>query len=179
MKDDIEQCKALNVNGIVIGILKENGHIDIERTRQLVLLANPMKVTFNRAFDMTVDPFIALQDIISIGGIQRILTSGQESTCLEGLETLCELVRRAKDQIIILPGGGLTERNLKRVLGECRALEFHISARSTRDSKMSYRNLHCFLGGSLRSSEFTNSTLDPQRLDQFLRQTTSFDSKHS
>jgi copper homeostasis protein len=66
-----------------------------------------MQVTFHRAFDVSRDPCQALEDIISIGGIQRILTSGQDSGALEGLDVLAGLVDRARGRIIILPGGGM------------------------------------------------------------------------
>lgn len=58
----------------MIGLLREDGSVDIPRMRELVELALPMLVTFHRAFDMTADPFQALRDIKSIQGIQRILT---------------------------------------------------------------------------------------------------------
>ncbi|RKO83838.1 copper homeostasis protein CutC, partial [Blyttiomyces helicus] len=74
MKEDIKQAKALGADGIVLGLLNPDGSVDISRTKELVDLAQPMQVTFHRAFDMTKDPFQALEDIISIKGIQRILT---------------------------------------------------------------------------------------------------------
>ena len=72
---------------------------------RLVKLAKPLKVTFHRAFDMTRDPVEALEDLISIGGIERILTSGQESSVLEGLPLLEKLAQVARGRILILPGG--------------------------------------------------------------------------
>jgi copper homeostasis protein len=73
---------------------------------RLVALAVPMEVTFHRAYDWTKDPLVALEDLISIGGIQRILTSGQQKSVLEGLPLIIELLKRAKGRIGILPGGG-------------------------------------------------------------------------
>src|SRR5271155_660071 len=60
MKRDIEACKKLNVDGIVIGVLLPDGHIDVARTRELVELGKPMSVTFHRAFDMRADAMRAL-----------------------------------------------------------------------------------------------------------------------
>lgn len=37
------------------------------------------------------------------------------------------------------PGGGITERNLQRILEGSTASEFHCSARSARDSGMKFR----------------------------------------
>ena len=65
---------------------------------------------------MSINIEQALEDIISIGGIQRVLTSGGESSCLEGLETLAKLVQIAQDRIIIMPGGGITTKNIQRII---------------------------------------------------------------
>ncbi len=43
MKRDIEIAKELNANGVVIGILKADGTIDIARCKELVDLARPSK----------------------------------------------------------------------------------------------------------------------------------------
>jgi len=40
----------------------------------------------------------------------------------------------------VLTGGGITERNLRRILDETGASEFHASARAPRDSTMTYVN---------------------------------------
>jgi copper homeostasis protein len=85
MKHDILTAKSLNVTGVVFGLLLPDGSVDKVKTKMLVDLAHPLQVTFHRAFDVCKDPFVALEDIISIGGIQRILTSGQDSGALEGL----------------------------------------------------------------------------------------------
>jgi copper homeostasis protein len=83
MYNDIELCKELNCDGVVIGLLKTDGSIDVERTSRLVNLAYPMEVTFHRAFDRCRDPFEALEQLIQIG-CSRILTSGQKPTAPEG-----------------------------------------------------------------------------------------------
>lgn len=69
---DIEHCKRIGVDGVVIGVLRDTGDVDVDRTKQLVELAKPMNVTFHRAFDMVRDPYKALEDIIAIGGISRV-----------------------------------------------------------------------------------------------------------
>ena len=58
MKRDIEICKSLGINGIVIGILLPDGNIDCKRTQELIELARPLSVTFHRAFDMVAEPFL-------------------------------------------------------------------------------------------------------------------------
>jgi copper homeostasis protein len=160
--------KAEGVAGVVFGILQPDGCVDMERMRELVQLARPLKVTFHRAFDMVKEPFQAMEDIISLG-IERILTSGCDSTCLEGLGVLSELVKRAGDRIIIMPGGGITERNIQTILSGCKASEFHVSGRTNRDSRMEYRNENCYMGGVLRPPEFTVSVVSENRVRAFLQ----------
>lgn len=109
MKLDIEFAKQFNVAGVVLGILNENGTVDKKRTKILIDLVRPMQVTFHRAFDMARDPFEALDDLIELG-IDRVLTSGQELTVVEGMETLKKLIDKAGDKIIILPGGELMKK---------------------------------------------------------------------
>jgi len=73
MRRDIKICKECGTDGIVIGILKKEGTIDVERTAELVKLAHPMSVTFHRAFDMCINPEQGLEDIIA-SGADRVLT---------------------------------------------------------------------------------------------------------
>jgi len=61
MKKDIELCKQLGFEGIVIGLLNADGTVDADRTKQLTDLAYPMEVTFHRAFDRAADPLQALE----------------------------------------------------------------------------------------------------------------------
>jgi copper homeostasis protein len=108
-------------------VLDPQGKIDIPRTRKLVEAAQPMDVTFHRAIDMSNNLEAALEDIISIGGIQRILTSGGESSCLEGLDMLAKLVTLAQDRITIMPGGGITVKNVQKIIqGMCLKIEAYL-----------------------------------------------------
>lgn len=124
MQSDIESAKRLAMNGVVLGILKEDARVDIQRTRQLVELARPLPVTFHRAFDVAADLREALEDVIQTGAT-RILTSGGAPTAAEGLAALAELVEAAGDRIIIVPGSGLNPANILRVAQHSRAREFH------------------------------------------------------
>ena len=139
MKADIEVCKNLGCDGVVIGILNADGTVDKKRSKQLVEIANPMKVTFHRAFDRTNDPFQAMEDIISIG-CERILTSGLQTVATDGEELLNKLVKKANDRIIIMPGSGVKSDNIKTLIRNTKATEFHSSARTFVNSKMEFIN---------------------------------------
>lgn len=170
MKYDIEQAKQLGANGVVIGLLNPDGLVDVARTSALVELARPLSVTFHRAFDMSRDPYEALETLISLG-IERVLTTGQESSALEGLDLITELVRQASNRIIIMPGlsGAISERNVKEIITQSGAKEIHTTASTPLESRMTYRNLHSFMGGELRPPEFSRMVTDPNRVRDFVR----------
>ena len=112
MKEDIKVARELGADGVVFGILKPDGTIDLERMKTLVDLARPMGITCHRAFDMTADPFQAMEDLITLG-IDRILTSGQQKTASEGASLILELIQRSNGRIIIMPGSGVKEDNIE------------------------------------------------------------------
>jgi len=163
MQRDVEAAKRAGANGAVIGILKPDGSVDRERTKALVELARPMSVTFHRAFDMAREPFQALETLIALG-IDRVLTSGQEPTVLEGLDLITELVRRAGDRIIVMPGGGITERHIQKIIAQSGAREVHVLLATPVESPMQYRNPRVFMGGELRPPEYTRAVTDAERL---------------
>jgi copper homeostasis protein len=159
MREDIRMAKDLGADGVVIGCLNESGEIDCERTAELTKLARPLNVTFHRAFDMCRDPRRALEELIELG-IERVLSSGQEATATEGLDLLRELQQQSAGRIIVMPGGGLTVHNVRRIAEAIGAGEVHLSARSGVESRMQFRNHRCFMGGTLRPPEFSWKTTD-------------------
>jgi copper homeostasis protein len=167
MKYDIEQAKQLGANGVVIGLLKADGSVDRERIEALVKLAHPLRVTFHRAFDMSRDPQTALETLINLG-VDRVLTSGQEASALEGLELITGLVQQAAGRIIVMPGGGINERNIGKIIAQSRATDIHITGRHTVESAMSYRNERCFMGGTLRPPEFSRLVTDSGRVQEMV-----------
>ncbi len=159
MKRDIDAAKRLGADGVVIGMLAADGRIDIARTKELTDLARPMSVTFHRAFDVCRDAFKAVDQLAEIG-VDRILTSGQEATAVEGLDLLTGLVKHAADRITIIACGNLNERNISRVITSTGVKEVHFTAFSQVASDMSYRNERVFMGGTLRPPEYSRSVTD-------------------
>ena len=167
MLRDIALAKEAGCDAVVIGILNADGTIDTERTAILITAARPMSVTFHRAFDMVPEPFIALQELINLG-IDRLLTSGQEKSVLEGSELIAQLVQQAAGKIVIMPGGGITERNIARISRETGAPEFHLSARKKQPSKMQHRNERVSMGGELRLPEYELAIADVGKITSAL-----------
>jgi|ERR1700722_11191194 copper homeostasis protein len=137
MMNDVLLCKQIGCDGVVIGMLKQDGTIDKKSCGQLVQLAYPLGVTFHRAFDRVADPQEALEDIIEIG-CERILTSGQQPTAMEGAELIAQLIQQADDRIIIMPGSGIRSANITELAQKTKAEEFHSSARTHLSSNMQY-----------------------------------------
>lgn len=128
MKKDIVHCKELGVMNVIFGIIKGDGNLDITRNKQLVDLASPMHCTLQRAFDLTTDPFNALEDAINCG-FKRILTSGQQASVLQGTQLIKQLIEVAENRIDILPGAGITSENVLQLIEETGCVEVHTSAK--------------------------------------------------
>jgi copper homeostasis protein len=139
MKQDVENCKQLGCDGVVIGLLNADGTVDRVRTSILVDKAYPMSVTFHRAFDRTRDAVEALETLIDVG-CERVLTSGLMPNVSSGKLLLKQLVETADDRITIMPGSGVRHNNIAELAQFTGAVEFHTSARTTVPSGMEYRN---------------------------------------
>lgn len=163
MKHDIEVAKSLGADGVVLGILKADGTIDTDRTRELIALAHPLSVTFHRAFDLTPDPFQALHDLLQLG-VQRLLTSGQQASAYEGAPLIRELVKQAGNQLIIMPGAGINEQNIKDIITVTGAKEYHTSARSRSDGDMIFRREQLFMACAQPLSEYEHFTADAGKI---------------
>jgi len=112
IKKDIQASKKIGCKGIVSGVLNDNRTIDIKRTKKLVDLSKPLPFTFHRAFDEVTNPIHALEQLIELG-VNRVLTSGQQSTAESGIELLKTLKESAKGRITVLPGSGINSKNVK------------------------------------------------------------------
>ncbi|MCP3957067.1 MAG: copper homeostasis protein CutC [bacterium] len=170
MLRDLEVAREAGADGVVFGALLPDGRTDAELTARLIAASRPMSVTFHRAFDMTRDPSEALETLIELG-IDRVLTSGQEAGVMEGLELVAELIRKAGDRIVVMPGCGITPRNLGQVLRATGAREVHVVGTEAVDSPMRYRNPRCFMGTALHTPEYRREVTSPERVRAFLSPT--------
>ena len=141
IKKDIELCKKLGCSGIVSGVLNTDYSIDVLRTQELVELAKPLPFVFHRAFDLVPDPISALNELMALG-VHRVLTSGQESSALKGLELIQKLMSQAKDRITILPGGGINLEN---------AMQF---------KEAGFNEIHCSLSTFLQNTMPTKISMN-------------------
>jgi copper homeostasis protein len=122
-----------------------------------------MSVTFHRAFDVSRDPFEALETLIS-AGVDRVLTSGQQPDAEAGAELIAKLVEVAGDRIKILGCGGLTEHNISWLVNAMGVSEVHFTGFTEIESRMSYRNEKVFMGGSPPPSEYARTVTDADKV---------------
>jgi copper homeostasis protein len=138
MQEEIAQVRKLGADGVVLGVLDEQGQVDVERTRKLVELAAPLPVTFHRAIDVTPDHAAALDDVVATGA-RRILTSGGAPDAMRGMAEIASMVENAKGRIAIMAGCGVSAENIVALARGTGANEFHSSARTAFSSPMRFR----------------------------------------
>lgn len=127
MKADVEICKALHVEGIVFGCLKD-GWLDEKLIKELLNQAENLLVTFHMAFDeLSVENQSKAIDWLVDHGVERILTHGgsAQNTIIENIPHLKELISYADGRIIILPGAGIRSDNVDQVFEQLNLSEAH------------------------------------------------------
>lgn len=170
MKRDVALAKRVGADGVAIGILKEDGRVDVQRTRCLVELARPLGTTFHRAFDMSADLNVALEDVVG-AGVERVLTSGGEQRAEDSIATIAKLVAAAGDRIKIMVGGGIRPANVRRVLAETRAREIHANLGSAVASPMLHRNERISMG-AIKGREYERIVVSAERVRELVEAAT-------
>jgi copper homeostasis protein len=156
---DVDAAISLGADGVVFGILHPDGTIDIERSRELCARAAKVQRVFHRAFDVTPNPFAALEQLIDLG-VTRVLTSGQQPTVPEGADLIRDLIHRAAGRIEVLPGGGINERNLPYVLDRTGCTQVHLTAFKTAQDPSVNARPHVTFGGALYPPENSYQVAD-------------------
>jgi len=152
MQEEIRHARNMGADGIVLGVLDGQGRVDVNRTRRLVELAEPLPVTFHRAIDMTPDPAAALEDVLATGA-SRILTSGGAPNVTDGAGQIASMVEAAKGRIVIMPGGGISGDTIVAIAEASGATEFHSSARTVFRSPVQFRKEGMAMG-EIRDREY-------------------------
>lgn len=139
-KEDIElmleQAKLLLENGadgIAFGFLNEDGTVYEKATRQMINLIHSYhkEAVFHRAFDITKDPYQAIETLINLK-CDRILTSGQKSKAMQGMELIKDLQEKYGQQIEILAGSGMNHKNIQEMKNYTKIKQVHSSCKGYR-----------------------------------------------
>ncbi len=112
MSKEIEFMAKIGVHGLVFGCLDMNNNIDVHHNELLIKIAKSkgLETTFHRAFDFVKNPLESLESLISMG-FDRLLTSGQKKTAIDGKELIKSLVFQSKGRIQIMAGSGINKEN--------------------------------------------------------------------
>ena len=132
----MEEARLLLENGadgIAFGFLHADGTVHRERTLQMSELIHSFgkEAVFHRAFDVTKDPFQAMQVLLSCK-IDRLLTSGQRAKAMQGAELIAQLQDRFGDRIEILAGSGVNAQNAGELLARTGIRQVHSSCKGYR-----------------------------------------------
>lgn len=151
MEQDVQMALQCGADGIVFGILKEDGTIDEERCRRIIGLAQGKDAVFHRAFDVVPDPFRALEQLIALG-VKRILTMGQQNSLFEGAALVKKLIGRAAGRIEILPGGWQTYQ-MSEMIRDIGCDQIHIASYIEKKDPSALARPHVYFGAALRPPE--------------------------
>ena len=146
MEESAAELVTAGADGIVTGVLKPDGSLDVDALRTIYAAAahaaekagRPVALTLHRAFDVCRDPFAALEDACALG-LSTILTSGQAANAPAGSALLRQLVEAANGRIEILVGAGVSPANIPALAAETGAKSFHLSGKQVLDSRMTFR----------------------------------------
>ena len=168
IKEDIIACKAMGVDGIVSGVLNKDNTIAIDQTRELIELTRPLPFTFHRAFDITPNLFQSLEELISLK-VDRVLTSGGLKMAPDASEMIAKLNQQAANRITVLPGGGIEESNIGKLL-RTGCTEFHMTCNVLSKSAAQVNTLQLNGSNSIPECDYLESSIEViQRVDAMLK----------
>lgn len=175
MVHDIDMAHDLLADGVVLGCLTNEGNVDDHLMTKLIRRARGMSVTFHRAFDMCRNPSETLEELIDLG-VDRVLSSGQQSTAEQGIPLLRKLQEQAEGRILIMAGCGVNETNIVKIASETGVREFHFSGKVHVPSSMKYKNQSVSMGGDGTVNEYTRDLTSLEKvkntiaaLDKFMK----------
>jgi len=143
MTNEIKQFKSEGVDGIVSGVLNPDGTINMFAMETLREASTGIHFTMHRAFDMCKDPFESIRQAEQVG-VDTVLTSGQENTCIDGVKLISEIVKITN--INIMPGSGLTAELIPTIREKTGVSSFHLSGIVVAESPMIYRKENLSMG---------------------------------
>ncbi len=152
MERDTALAGEHGADGIVFGILNPDGTIDVARCKRIRHLIGNRQAVFHRAFDVTPDPFRALDQLIDLG-MTRVLTSGQEDSAPEGAALIKKLIEYAAGRIEVMPGGGIKPHQIRDFVDATCCTQIHLTAFKTAADTSTHGRPHVTFGGALYPPE--------------------------
>ncbi len=130
MLTDVATARQAGLAGVVLGVQAADGGLNLDALARLRDAAVDMGVTLHRVIDVVPDPLVAVDQVASLG-FNRILTSGAAPEAPDGVAMIKAMALRAGPGISVMPGCGLTHRNVAHVVRETGASEVHAACSVT------------------------------------------------
>jgi len=161
MRRDADLFIKHGADGLVFGFLNPDGTFDKSRMETFVGICHDagIEAVCHRAFDVTPDPLAALDTLIGLK-FDRVLTSGQKPSVINGTALIIELIARAGDRIEILPGAGLDRENIADFVKKTGVTQVHFAAPTLRAETSTAMNAEIYFGGALYPREDVTSIAD-------------------
>jgi copper homeostasis protein len=161
MQRDIDLALQYGADGIVFGILAANGPVAVDHCRRLVQQVGDRAAVFHRAFDVTPEPFEALEQLINLG-FRRVMTSGQEETAYNGAALIAELIHRSAGRIEVLPAGGINRFTAADVVARTGCDQVHASLRTKVEDRSVAARPQVSFGSAVKLPEDRYTTTSPE-----------------
>lgn len=168
LRRDLDLMLAHGADGIAVGVLTQMGDLDVVRMREIVRAAGSAAVVIHRAFDLTPDPFTALEQLIDLG-VMRVMTSGQEARAYAGASRIADLIRRAAGRIEILPAGGINRSNVADLIARTGCNQIHCGLRTTRTDPSASGRPHITFNTSVKTAENQFEAVDAAAVEDMVR----------
>lgn len=149
MKRDITVVKELGANGVVFGVLNENGEICEKSIKELIELCSGLDITFHRAIDELADLVNGVKVLSKYPQIKTVLTSGGKGSIAENTSIIKDMIK-SSGHINVMLGGGLSFENVEQIIKETGALEYHF-------------------GTAVRFNKSVHGDIDKERLKELIK----------
>ena len=112
MIEDINYCKELGVDGVVLGCLDEDSNFNMNQINLLSEIAKPLNVIIHKAIDKTDSILNSLLLLLKNKNINGVLSSGGKTFAIDATEILKKMLDLVPDNFEIINAGGITHKNL-------------------------------------------------------------------
>ncbi|MEY4866512.1 MAG: hypothetical protein RLY64_766 [Bacteroidota bacterium] len=167
MLRDVFYLKNLPIQGIVSGALLSNGELDIAFLKDLMKEAEQLHWAFHRAVDLSRNPMETVETLASLG-FKRVLSSGGSNKAMDGIDLLKDFQKRVGHRIQIMPGSGIDETNVAKILKETGCKHIHVSLRTSEKSEMTFQKEGVFMGKPDFGGEYSYQRTDSERVKNIL-----------
>ncbi len=124
IRKEIDTLQELDVKEVVFGAI-EKDRLDISLIDKVCAWATPMKLTVHKAIDTSCDIIADCKRLSDIKGIRSILSSGGQSTAMDGIDMLIKMKKACGDKISLIPAGRITSFNVESIHGFLDCTVYH------------------------------------------------------